>query len=463
MIEPIVESFQEPDMTEPAFEMTAMTTNIDSAQDAKTTEQRSAQVSIDPEGRIVDADATVATMLGYAPAELVGRRRLAALFPGQVVLANLPSWLAQASTKGTHTVQAPLRRQDGLLVAAAVKLQRQGDAGIPSGFLIRLSALKGVDPASLLPRLTPGLRLRTWLHITRAPFLTATLVPMVLAAAWVWARGLAAPFPWLGFGLTLLGALALHVAANTFNDFFDWASGTDQLNNDQFAPLSGGSRSVELGLISQRGMFSVALGATAIAAVVGLLLVWLAGPVVLGFGLAGLLLGYFYTAPPLRLVARNGLGELAIVLSFGPLMTAGAVYAMTGAVALPDFLLGLPPGLLTTAILWINQFPDAAADAAGGKRHLVVTLGPSRARWGYVALVSLAFATVLAAVLADLVGPWVLLSLLAAPLAVHACVVLVKHWQDRSLVRANAATIQLHLVSGLTLTAGLVIGRLLGG
>ena len=115
-------------------------------------------------------------------------------------------------------------------------------------------------------------------------------------------------------------------------------------------------------------------------------------------GLTGLFLGYFYTGRPLRLVARRGLGELAIFLAFGPMLTLGTGYAIsveTITLYSPEFYmllsLGVPFGLLTTNILFINQFPDAESDAQTGKNHLVVTLGKKASRWGYLLILSLAF------------------------------------------------------------------------
>ena len=106
----------------------------------------------------------------------------------------------------------------------------------------------------------------------RAPFLTATIIPILVAAAWVVAQGKASPFPWDLFILTMLGGIALHIAANIFNDYFDWRSGTDPINNDYFLPYSGGSRSIELGLITPPALLRLAFVALGIAALFGLAL-----------------------------------------------------------------------------------------------------------------------------------------------------------------------------------------------
>ena len=116
--------------------------------------------------------------------------------------------------------------------------------------------------------------------------------------------------------------------------------------------------------------------------------------------MSGLFLGYFYTARPLRLVARRGLGELAIFLAFGPLLTLGTGYAISsetiGFLSSEFYMLlslGVPFGFLTTNILYINLFPDAESDAKTGKNHLVVTFGKKAARWGYLVILSLAFSS----------------------------------------------------------------------
>jgi 1,4-dihydroxy-2-naphthoate octaprenyltransferase len=313
-----------------------------------------------------------------------------------------------------------------------------------------------------MPKIGLGTKIFRWLVITRAPFLTAAIVPILIGAAWVAARGVS-PFPWLAFALTMVGGVAMQVAANTFNDYFDWRSGTDPANNDYFLPLSGGSRSIELGLITEKALFRAASIALAIGAAAGLALVALRGPAVILFGVVGAFSVYFYTAPPLRLAARHGLGELVVGMNFGPLMVAGTVFALTGAVSWVDFFVGLPVGLLITAVLWINQFPDAQADEETGKINLVVALGKERARWGYLLMVFGAFVAALGGVVAGLLPLGALLMLVALPIAVYTTATLFRYYADRRLVSANQFTIVLHMLGGLLLAAGVLWGeRLIG-
>jgi 1,4-dihydroxy-2-naphthoate octaprenyltransferase len=420
-------------------------------------------ITCDLEGRIETFNQGAQEIFGYSPDEVIGKKRVSLFSPGLVVLGHVQNWLKTAREQGEFRSQTVFLRRDGTPFTAEVRITPTFRDGKQIGYCGVTTPRPDLAPAQAMPRVTLATRIFAWLVITRAPFLTATLVPILAGAAWVYARGLAAPFPWALFGLALLGGIAVHVSANTFNDYFDWTSGTDQANNDYFLPYSGGSRSLELGLIGERGLLAVAWGALLVAALAGLPVLLLRGPALLAFAAVGAFSAYYYTAPPLRLAARKGLGELVVGLNFGPLMTAGTVFALTGQVTWLDFFIGLPIGLLTTAILWINQFPDMAADKMAGKHNLVVVLGKQRARWGYLLIVAAAFLSVLAGVLARVLPPASLLALTALPLAVSAVSVLFRRYTERGLVKANATTILLHLAMGLLLAAGLFFSAFLAG
>ena len=246
--------------------------------------------------------------------------------------------------------------------------------------------------------------------ITRIPFTSASIFPMLAIASYYAGLG-DGLFSTLNLILAVFGVLMLHLSSNVFNDYFDVSDGTDEANNEYFQPggaaITGGSRAIELGIITLEKTKTVAtlLLTTSLIIAGGLFynIYTTTGSLynVYGaflIGLTGLFLGYFYTGRPLRLVARRGLGELAIFLAFGPMLTLGTGYAIsveTITLYSPEFYmllsLGVPFGLLTTNILFINQFPDAESDAQTGKNHLVVTLGKKASRWGYLLILSLAF------------------------------------------------------------------------
>ncbi|MBA2664000.1 MAG: UbiA family prenyltransferase [Bradymonadaceae bacterium] len=415
-------------------------------------------LTCDMEGRIETFSKGSEELFGYTADEAIGKLRVSAFSPGLVVLGHVGGWLKASVKNGTHETDTVFLRKDGTQFAAHIRIRPTFRNDVQIGYCGITHALEDRRPDEVMPKISIATRLLAALVVTRAPFLTAALVPVAIGAAWTAAQGTLASFPWALLAMVAVGAAALHVAANTFNDYFDWKSGTDQANTEYFQAFSGGSRSIELGLISLPGLWRLALGASIIATVIGAALVYLSGPGIVLFGLAGLLSAYFYTAPPLRLVARKGLGELLIGLNFGPLIVGGTVYALTGSVSALDFAIGLPIGLLTTAILWINEFPDAPSDASTGKNHLVVVLGRERARWGYALILAVAFGLTLAAALSGVVPTGVLLAMLAAPMAIDATRTLFRHVNDRQLVRACVTTIQLHLVAGVLMTVGMFWG-----
>ncbi|MFM8320026.1 MAG: UbiA family prenyltransferase [Chloroflexota bacterium] len=420
-------------------------------------ERLKSTITCDMEGRIETFNKGAEQVFGYRADEVIGKKRVSLFSPGQVVLEHVPNWLKIASQEGEFESTTVFVRRDGQLFPAHVRITPTFRDGQQIGYCGVTEVLEGVDPQAVAPHISLSTRIFTWLVITRAPFLTAMIVPILVGASWVAYAGLADPFPWGRFWLALFAGICMHIAANTFNDYFDWRAGTDKENNNYFLPYSGGSRSIELGLISERTLLAVATLALLLSAGLGLALAVLSGPGVLLFGLVGAFSSYFYTAPPLRLAARRGLGELTVGMNFGPLATAGAVYALTGRADLAAYLVGVPVGLLTTAILWINQFPDFEADRATGKINLVVVLGKQRARWGYLLLLGLAFGLLAYWVVSGLLPVYASAALLGLPLAIRASRILLAEYDRRSLVRANSATIQLQLVFGLLMFAGVLL------
>jgi 1,4-dihydroxy-2-naphthoate octaprenyltransferase len=421
------------------------------------TQQVKSVVTCDMEGRIETYNRGAEQIFGYRADEVIGKKRVSLFSPGQVVLQYVPNWLKIAREQGEFESNTIFLRRDGTPIPAHVRITPTFRDGQQIGYCGVTEVLENVDPAQVAPNISLMTRIFTWLVITRAPFLTAIIVPILVGAAWVAYTTQGQPFPALPFWLTLLAGIAMHIAANTFNDYFDWKAGTDKVNNSYFLPYSGGSRSIELGLISEKALFRVAMVSLLISGALGVALAVISGPMVLLFGLLGAFSSYFYTAPPLRLAARRGLGELVVGLNFGPLATAGTVYALTGQVSLVDFLVGVPIGLLTTAILWINQFPDEQADRQTGKINLVVVLGARQARWGYLLLLVAAFGLLLYWMITGLFPIGMLLAFLSLPLAVYATRIAFREYNQRSLVRANSATIQLQLAAGLLMFVGVLV------
>lgn len=247
-----------------------------------------------------------------------------------------------------------------------------------------------------------------WLLATRPSFLTLTLAATLPGIAVAGLARLQAGWPLAV--LAILLALLCHAAVNVINDVADHDNGSDAANLGRIYPFTGGSRFIQQAILSRRQMAALALGLIALVIIGGLYLVTQTGWPLLLTGFAGVLLGWGYSAPPLKLNSR-GLGELAVVTSFA-LIPLGMLQVLGGMLSLAAGWLFLSTGLAAAALLFINQFPDREADALAGKRHWVVRLSPAVARTVY-GLLQLAVLSSAAAGL--LAAPLGLLSLL--PLA----------------------------------------------
>jgi 1,4-dihydroxy-2-naphthoate octaprenyltransferase len=411
-------------------------------------------ITCDMEGRLETFNAGAEQVFGYSPAEVIGKARVSLFSPGLVVLQNVPAWLKTASTTGKYEGETVFIRKDGSRFPATIRITPTKRDGVQIGYCGVTTPLPMSELTRVEPKITPFTKLFRWMVVTRAPFLSASIIPVLIAGAYA---AQTQSFSWLPFLLSLVGAASVHIAANTWNDMYDWQSGADKINHDYFLPYSGGSRAIELGLITEQGLMRIALGALGVALAAGLAIAALGSPIVLPLGLVGAAAAWAYTAPPLRLIARRGLGELLIGIAFGPLLSVGAVAAMTGRIDPVAALLGVPVGLLTTAILWINEFPDAPSDALAGKNHLVVTIGTSAARWGYAALLLGAYGVLGLLVASGSLQPAALLAMLTLPLAARALRVLFREYRSRRLVRANVGTILLQGAFGFALAIGILV------
>lgn len=252
----------------------------------------------------------------------------------------------------------------------------------------------------------PPLPAVLWAAI-RPATLPAAVVPVVVGTAVA-----GATLGWRpALALAALGvALALQIGCNLVNDAADFLTGADD------ARRLGPARAAQRGWLTP-GQLALAAGlAFAVAAGLGLVVALAAGPWLVAVGLAAIAAAIAYTAGPLRL-GYLGLGDVTVFVFFGPVAVVGTTFVQTGAAPAEAIVASIPVGLLTTAILVVNNLRDRATDAAVGKRTFAVRFGERATRRLYAALVAAAAVVPLAAVALGVVGPGWLLPLLAAPLA----------------------------------------------
>jgi len=296
--------------------------------------------------------------------------------------------------------------------------------------------------------------LQRYFLATRPPFLSVTLFAALIGLASAYASGI--PVKALEAILTVIFALVAHAGVNVLNDYYDAMNGTDEINTERVFPFTGGSRFIQNGVLTttETAVFGAALfGVTFIA---GVFLTWASGPGLLAIGAAGLLIGWAYSAPPLKLNSR-GLGELCVAIGFS-LITIGADYVQRGAWSWAPVIAASSYALLVTNILYINQFPDRNADAAVGKRHWVARLDVESARWGYVLIALLAYGWVAIAVATKALPLLALVSLLAVPLSLRAARDLLRFAAEPGrLVPAIPLSIGAASLHGLLLAVGLAL------
>ena len=312
------------------------------------------------------------------------------------------------------------------------------------------SAATPIVPLHALP--WPARAARAW-RMTRPGFLVITPVACAigLAAATTCGCGFNAT---LAVATVLLATLA-HAAANVLNDYEDAVSGADMANRGAIAPFTGGAGFIQRGEASplQTRTLARLLGVVLVGA--GLVLAAQAGGGLLLIGLAGVLLGWAYSSPPLQLMAR-GLGELAVALAWW-LVVIGADYVQRRHFFWMPAAVGLPYALLVANILLANGLPDAAGDAAVGKRTLAVRLGPRGAALLYAWLALLAHAWVAAGVALVVLPQAALWALVSAPLSLAATLLILRRAATPAQLKpALVLTITACVVHGVAMAAGLL-------
>ncbi|MDA3863670.1 MAG: prenyltransferase [Deltaproteobacteria bacterium] len=285
--------------------------------------------------------------------------------------------------------------------------------------------------------------LRQYVAASRLPFVSASILPLVFIVFWSW--NYSSEFSWVAAVLAFFGVLFLHLGANTVNDYFDW-DGTDAVNRHA-TPLSGGSRKAVEKFFGKKTFLVLTLLFFFTAVVLGIILFFLQRKLVLLFGLAGGLCGVLYSVRPFSFQER-GLGELLIFLAFGPLLTCGAGYAVTGTIGWDVVLLGVPNGAIVTNILLINEFPDYEADSTTSKKNLVVRLGLKASRLIYISLYFIFFLSIGLLYLYDLLSVWNFLVFGLVPLAFHSISLLWKRYsKPQAVLPAQVGTVIFQIVA----------------
>lgn len=208
-------------------------------------------------------------------------------------------------------------------------------------------------------------QLQVWTLAARPKTLPAATAPVLIGTAMAHTGG---GVHWPSAIAAMLGALLIQIGTNFANDYFDFKKGTD--TGERLGPL----RVTQSGLVTPEAMKRATTLVFALAILIGWYLVWRGGWPIVIIGLLSVLFGVLYTGGPYPL-GYNGLGELFVLIFFGPVAVGGTYYVQTLDIDWAVIISGLAPGLFSVAILTVNNLRDLDSDCATGKRTLAVRFG----------------------------------------------------------------------------------------
>lgn len=214
---------------------------------------------------------------------------------------------------------------------------------------------------------------RIWIEAARPKTLGAGIVPVVMATAMAFRAG---SVDGLSAFCALLGAMLIQIGTNLANDYADFVKGAD--TSDRVGPV----RATQAGLVSPRAMRRAAALVFFLACVPGAYIVWRGGWPFAVIGIVSILCGALYTAGPFPL-GYIGLADVFVLVFFGPVALAGTYWLHVQHVSGAAVVAGLAPGLLSVALLTVNNLRDIEEDRRSGKRSLAVRFGAGFARGEY--------------------------------------------------------------------------------
>jgi 1,4-dihydroxy-2-naphthoate octaprenyltransferase len=278
-----------------------------------------------------------------------------------------------------------------------------------------------------------------WILGARPRTLPAAIAPVVVASA------LAGPdFNWFRAALALKVGVWLQIGVNYANDYSDGVKGTDEIR-------VGPTRLVASGLASAKSVKNAAFISFAIASIAGVWLSLLTSPLLILIGILAIAAAWGYTGGK-NPYGYSGLGELSVFTFFGLVATMGTYYAQTEKITLNSFIIAIPMGALSCAILAVNNIRDRAQDELVGKKTLAVRLGDAKARRIFVALL----VTAHVAAVATLV-PTVLLTLVVAPMSYSISKLVLSGVNGKDLIPVLGRTGKLQLMFAIVFALALAI------
>ncbi len=303
---------------------------------------------------------------------------------------------------------------------------------------------------------------KVWMAQIRAPFLILAVFLVVIGLAFSvkYPQEGGPVFSWLHAVMLVVGVVLSHVSVNLFNEYSDFKTRIDF--HTRRTSFSGGSGMITSGATRPESVKTVGIVTLLVSGAIGIYFAVVSHWAVLVFAAVGAFSVLFYT----NFLAKRVLGELFAGLALGTFVVLGTYIAMTASPAMSleglfpreVIWISIPPGILTSLLLLINQFPDVEADKAGGRKHLVVRFGWKKASYVYTAGIFAAFAIIVLMPLIGVSSWWIYLALLPMPLGIKASITAIRHGDDFvKLVPALGSNVITVLATDLLLAVAVFI------
>ena len=300
---------------------------------------------------------------------------------------------------------------------------------------------------------------RTWVQSFRLKFLPQGVLPVFLGSMIAWTQ--TGNFDPGLFTLALIGSACVQIGLTMLNDTLDYIYGTDKSTTTTKNPFSGGSGVLADRLLQPNKTLAVVKLFYLVATIIGVYLTFRVGIGVFWVALLGLFLSVFYSVKPLRLAYR-GIGELAMLIGYGPTITLGATYVQTGIFSVQAGLAGLVPGLLMWSMILVNEIPDYNEDLRANKLNLTVRFGPRVTRWLYIISLSGVYIFIASGAFAGLFPLWTLLGLAPLPAALRSFRVVLSHYRNPiAMYPANHAMVVAYSSTMMLFCVGFWLGKIL--
>ncbi|MBW8012736.1 MAG: prenyltransferase [Chloroflexi bacterium] len=304
-----------------------------------------------------------------------------------------------------------------------------------------------------------GWRFRIWVQSFRLKFLPQGVLPVVLGSIVAWKQ--TDKFDLGLFFLAFVGAACVQIGLTMLNDTYDYIYGADRSTTKDKNPYSGGSGVLADDYLQPSETLTAVVLFYLTAAAIGAYLTFIVGIGIFWMALFGLFLSVFYTLKPFRF-AYHGVGELAMLIGYGPTITLGAAYVQTGAFSLEAGLSGLVAGMLMWSMILVNEIPDYTEDLKANKLNLTVRLGPEKARWLYIASLSSVFVYIVSGVVLKFFPAWALLALISLPFVFYSFRVVYDHYQNPEvLAAANRAMVTTYSSAMLLFSFAILLSKVL--